>query len=64
MLIESNTRGGLIPSKRQKLGNEKKTRNLENDTEVEKRDGEVDEWVPPQGQSGDGRTSLNDKFGY
>ncbi|KAF3443979.1 hypothetical protein FNV43_RR13669 [Rhamnella rubrinervis] len=21
-------------------------------------------WVPPQGQSGDGRTSLNDRFGY
>lgn len=21
-------------------------------------------WAPPKGQSGDGRTSLNDKFGY
>jgi hypothetical protein len=21
-------------------------------------------WVRPQGQTGDGRTSLNDKFGY
>ncbi|XP_072758527.1 kanadaptin [Anoplolepis gracilipes] len=21
-------------------------------------------WIPPQGQSGDGRTSLNDKYGY
>ncbi|KAK6928031.1 hypothetical protein RJ641_006622, partial [Dillenia turbinata] len=23
-----------------------------------------EEWVPPQGQSGDGRTSLNDRYGY
>ena len=23
-----------------------------------------DEWKPPQGQKGDGKTSLNDKFGY
>jgi hypothetical protein len=22
------------------------------------------EWAPPQGQTGDGRSSLNDKLGY
>lgn len=25
---------------------------------------ESETWVPPQGQSGDGRTSLNDRYGY
>ena len=25
---------------------------------------EDDEWKPPAGQTGDGRTSLNAKFGY
>ncbi|WCJ25475.1 SMAD/FHA domain-containing protein [Euphorbia peplus] len=25
---------------------------------------EYETWVPPKGQSGDGRTSLNDRFGY
>ena len=28
------------------------------------KEGEVDDWIPPTGQSGDGKTSLNDKFGY
>ncbi|GMP31564.1 hypothetical protein CsSME_00005722 [Camellia sinensis var. sinensis] len=25
---------------------------------------DYESWVPPKGQSGDGRTSLNDRFGY
>ncbi|XP_068637367.1 uncharacterized protein [Aristolochia californica] len=27
-------------------------------------DSDYESWVPPQGQSGDGRTSLNDRYGY
>ena len=27
-------------------------------------DEEVDEWNAPRGQTGDGKTYLNDKFGY
>lgn len=25
---------------------------------------DVPEWIPPEGQTGDGKTSLNNKFGY
>jgi len=32
--------------------------------EDEVKKGEVDDWVPPKDQKGDGRTALNDKFGY
>ena len=36
-------------------------RNL--DEELEK-NGELEDWVPPENQTGDGMTNLNAKFGY
>lgn len=41
-----------------------KPRNLK-EKDVEKKKGIEDvNWMPPKGQRGDGKTSLNDKFGY
>lgn len=44
---------------------EQSSRNVQGaDMQEIERDGEVDEWVPPSNQKGDGRTDLNSKFGY
>ena len=42
---------------------EQSSRNMDCTDELE-REGEVDEWVPPSNQKGDGRTNLNEKYGY
>lgn len=49
MTLEGDSRGGIIGGKRQKLDAEGKanSRNLINDEEVEKKEGEVEEWLPP-----------------
>ena len=33
-------------------------------SELANEDEKYQTWVPPKGQTGDGRTSLNDKLGY
>ena len=38
--------------------------NPEGDYSSEGVDSKYATWMPPQGQTGDGRTSLNDKLGY
>ena len=48
-------------SKRQFKGS---NRNEVNELEDERREGEVDDWVPPVEQNGDGKTKLNEKYGY
>lgn len=35
-----------------------------NEDQSLEKNGEVDDWMPPTGQSGDGKTALNAKFGY
>lgn len=48
-----------LQQRQEKLEHEKQ-RGYEEDAKKE----DYNMWVPPRGQSGDGRTSLNDKFGY
>eukprot|EP00347_Sterkiella_histriomuscorum_P006871 403351118 len=67
--LETEIRGGGVglQVKRPKVYEsmaQPKHRNLNNDIEDEKREGEVDDWIPPTDQKGDGKTSLNERFGY
>ena len=63
-----------VKRKRGDRGSKRKKREVEADMEDEEEekeqyykvgmDSKYDVWVPPAGQTGDGRTSLNDKLGY
>eukprot|EP00088_Acartia_fossae_P013771 TRINITY_DN17284_c0_g1_i6.p1 TRINITY_DN17284_c0_g1~~TRINITY_DN17284_c0_g1_i6.p1 ORF type:complete len:800 (-),score=259.20 TRINITY_DN17284_c0_g1_i6:145-2544(-) len=60
-----------VKRKRGDRGSKRKKREVEAEEEEEKdqyykvgMDSKYDVWVPPAGQTGDGRTSLNDKLGY
>jgi len=55
--------------KKKETGESKKKRKRKKkavyDDEIQNEDGYgYDQWVPPVGQAGDGRTSLNEKLGY
>lgn len=53
--------------KRGDRGNKRKIKKVEEEPEEYYKigmDSKYDVWVPPQNQSGDGKTSLNDKLGY
>ncbi|KFB46253.1 AGAP004588-PA-like protein [Anopheles sinensis] len=51
--------------RRQRLRDNKPRDNVDYDDTMELANDEKNvEWVPPSGQTGDGRTSLNEKYGY
>ena len=65
----------VVKRKRGDRGSKRKTKTLEevskSESEEKKEDfyqigmdAKYDVWLPPQGQSGDGKTSLNEKLGY
>uniref|UniRef100_A0A182NN05 FHA domain-containing protein n=1 Tax=Anopheles dirus TaxID=7168 RepID=A0A182NN05_9DIPT len=65
---EADSAGGSASKKkrsRQRVRDGKSRENVDFDdiNELESVDKNV-EWVPPSGQTGDGRTSLNEKYGY
>lgn len=50
--------------KRKKERKNEKSKNIKKHYDQDVHSEDYSMWLPPQGQSGDGRTSLNDKYGY
>jgi len=54
------------PNKREKQREKKKEKEKQQQKrkKLEEYEAKYDDWVPPLNQTGDGRTTLNEKFGY
>lgn len=66
--IEENTTEDAIKKKK----NQRRIQQRQEKAEIEKRKGYAEDakkedynmWVPPKDQTGDGKTKLNERFGY
>lgn len=61
---DNSTAAADSKKKRIRLRGQKARENVDIDDTVEMSEDKNVEWVPPSGQTGDGRTSLNEKYGY
>lgn len=50
--------------KRKKDSKSEKLKNMKKQYDQDVHSDDYSTWIPPQNQSGDGRTNLNDKYGY
>ncbi|XP_011690458.1 PREDICTED: kanadaptin [Wasmannia auropunctata] len=50
--------------KRKKESKSEKSKNIKKQYDEDVHSADYSTWLPPQNQSGDGRTNLNDKYGY
>lgn len=50
--------------KRKKESRSEKLKNVKKQYDQDVHSEDYSTWIPPQNQSGDGRTNLNDKYGY
>lgn len=61
---KESLRKKLKNAKRNQQRLEKSKKDVDEDYDEDKFREDYSTWVPPENQSGDGKTSLNEKFGY